>query len=107
MYDEMCDLIIEEQVQNEDGTCRFRKIPTSAIYQGDKYRLAEYAIDHDLLDEWKSLRLKLKQAAMDSKTFRSHHTAPAYMYGLEVHHNHERTSYGTRPDEWTHQVGEL
>ena len=50
----MCDLIIEEQVQNEDGTCRFRKIPISAIYKGDKYRLNEYAIDHDLLDEWES-----------------------------------------------------
>ena len=42
---------------------------TSAIYKGDKYRLAEYAIDHDLLDEWKSPRLKPKQAAMNSKTF--------------------------------------
>jgi hypothetical protein len=99
MYDEMCDLIIEEQVQNEDGACRFRKIPISAIYKGDKYRLAVYAIDHDLLDEWESPRLKLKQAAMNNKTLllminqaklQSHHTDPAYMYGLEVHHNHEQ-----------------
>ena len=86
VHDEMCGFI-GEQAKNEDGTWRLRKItchctsgnarkthevltewksgectdePISAIYEGDKYLLAEYARDHDLLDEWESPRLKLK-----------------------------------------------
>ena len=93
-YNDICDFI-EEQTELEDGTWRFRKIiahrttdsngrkkhevlieweseectyePISAIYKGDKYLLAEYARDHNLLDEWESPRLKQKHAASKSK----------------------------------------
>ena len=122
MYDEMCGFI-GEQAKNEDGTWRLRKITCHRtpednarkthevltewactyepilIYEGDKYLLAEYTRDHDLLDEWESPRLKLKQAPMNSKKLlrminqdkpQSHHTAPVYMYDHEVPRNDEQ-----------------
>jgi hypothetical protein len=118
----MCGFI-GEQAKNEDGTWRLRKITCHrtpednarkthevliewactndpiSIYEGDKYLHAEYTRDHDLLDEWESPRLKLKQAPMNSKKLlrmvnqdkpESHRTAPVYMYDHEVPRNHEQ-----------------
>ncbi len=122
VHDEMCGFI-GEQAKNEDGTWRLRKITCHrtpednarkthevltewectyepiSIYEGDKYLLAEYTRDHDLLDEWESPRLKLKQAPMNSKKLlrminqdkpESHRTAPVYMYDHEVPRNDEQ-----------------
>ena len=120
-YNEMMEFI-EEQEMNEDGTWRFRRIvghrqrkgrqaevlvlwesgeqtyePIRNIYAADRYLLAEYARDNDLLDKWDSKSLKLKRAAADSRNLitmvnkaklKSFHSAPVYMYGYEVPRNH-------------------
>jgi hypothetical protein len=120
-YNDMCEFI-EEQVQNEDGTWRFRRIlghrqpsrkqaevliewesgertyePIREIFKCDKYLLAEYARDNDLLDTWDSPRIRIKQAAADSKKLirminkaklTSYKHSPVYMYGHEVPRNH-------------------
>ena len=120
-YNDMCEFI-EEQTQNEDGTWQFRKIlghrkpsrkqaevliewengertyePIRAIFKGDKYLLAEYARDNDLLDEWNTSQMPIKKAAADSKKLvrminqaklKSYKHAPVYMYGHEVPRSH-------------------
>ena len=119
-YNDMCNFI-EDQIQNEDGTWNFRKIlthrrtkskhevlidwesgertwePLPNIYAADKYLLAEYARDHNLLDLWESPRLKLKKLAANSKNLlrlinqaklQSFRSTPVYQFGHEVPRNH-------------------
>ena len=40
--------------------------PIKNIYTGDKYMLAEYARDHDLLDKWESSKMKIRAALQDA-----------------------------------------
>ena len=125
-WDEMCDFI-EEQNENEDGTWNFRKImghkkdrkpkekpqvliqwesgeitynDIDLIYDADPYGLAEYARDHNLIDEWEKEipRLKLHRhaknvkkmfRAMNQAKLKSYRTSTVYMYGYKVPRNHE------------------
>jgi hypothetical protein len=120
-YNDMCEFI-EEQTVNEDGTWDFRRIlghrqlskskaevliewesgertfvDAREIFRVDKYMLAEYARDNDLLDAWNSSRMPIKKAAADSAKLmrtiqeakrQSYKQTPVYMYGHEVPRNH-------------------
>ena len=125
-YNDLMELI-EEQKQFDNGTWRMRKIlghrkprtkkdkwnvliewesgertwePIKNIYTEDKYMLAEYARDHDLLDKWDGLyKMKIKAAAKNSKTLlrmvrqaklKSFRTAPVYKNGHKVPRNHQQ-----------------
>ena len=121
-YNEMMGLI-EEQVRNEDGNWRFRQIkghtegpspkvliewesgevtlePVCEIAKFDRYVLAEYARDNDLIEKWDDRwpSLKLRQAAKNAKTLirainaakrSSYKSAPVYMFGHRVPRNHD------------------
>ena len=94
-YSQMCEFI-EEQVQNEDGTWRFRRItghstpkrksekprllmewesgeitlePVYTIAKSDPWVVAEYAVENGVLDEWHSMwpSLKLRRYAKNGK----------------------------------------
>ncbi|KAL7527097.1 hypothetical protein ACHAXR_001802, partial [Thalassiosira sp. AJA248-18] len=124
-YNDLMELI-EEQKEFDDGTWRFRKIlnhrapktkkekwtvliewesgerswePIKEIYTGDKYMLAEYARDHDLIDKWDGPRMKIRAAAKNSKTLlrmikqtklKSFRTTPVYKNGHKVPRNHQQ-----------------
>ncbi len=122
-YNDMCDFI-EEQVQNPDGTWKFRRIightspddngphkvliewesgertfePISEIYRADKWLLAEYAKENDLLDAWDSSRVRVKQAAkncanvlrlINQARMRSNRATPIFKYGHQVPRSHD------------------
>ena len=73
--------------------------PINNIYAGDKYMLAEYAQDHDLIDKWESPRMKIRASAKNSKMLlrmikqaklKSFRTTPVYKNGHKVPRNHQQ-----------------
>ena len=124
-YNDLMELI-EEQKEYDVGTWRFREIldhrapknkkekwkvliewesgerswePITNIYAGDKYMLAEYARDHDLIDKWEGPRMKIRAAAKNGKTLlrmirqaklKSFRTTPVYKNGHKVPRNHQQ-----------------
>ena len=121
-YNEVCDFI-EEQLEDDDGTWRFREIinhrvtkgkkevlivwesgertwePASEIFRCDKYELAKYCKEADILDEWSTTRMNLKKLAKREKNLlrvikqaklRSHRTAIVYSFGFQVPRNHQQ-----------------
>ena len=72
--------------------------PIKTIYHADKHYLAEYAEDNNLIDEWDSKTIKIKQAVkVNRKTFamiadsklRANVGGPVFMYGEQVPRNHK------------------
>ena len=67
------------------------------IYRTAPHYLADYAMQHDLIDKWEYKSIKLKALAEKSKRMlrlvqrtklTSHAAIPTYMYGVQVPQNH-------------------
>ena len=83
----------------ESGEITFEPITEICKSRADPYLVAEYALDHGLLDEWhkKCPGLKLKELGKNAKKLfrrvhqaklRSMKHAPIYMYGHQVPRTH-------------------
>jgi len=71
--------------------------PISQIYKSAPTHLADYAMQHDLINKWECKSIKLKELAEKSKNMlrlihrvkiTSHAGTPVYMYGVQVPRSH-------------------
>ena len=71
--------------------------PISEIYRTAPHHLADYAMQHDLIDKWECKSIKIRTLAEKSKMMlrlvqrtklTSHAATPTYMYGVQVPRSH-------------------
>ena len=71
--------------------------PISEIYKSAPSELADYAMQHDIIDKWDCKSIKIKDLADKSKRMlrlihrtkmTSHDALPVYMYGVQDPQNH-------------------